>query len=101
MSVGYQDTKNFDSKINIIPSIRMNFKLTDRLTFNQRGYWFINSDSVDNDLRTSLIYRFSPRISLELRHTFERRFYEMQKASAITTANQVRNLFTFGLVFDL
>jgi len=100
LSLGYQDTKNFGEKINIIPSIRLNLKLTDKLTFNQRGYWFISDQSMDNDIRTSLVYRLGRRTSFEIRHTFETRRYYGTSANS-PEINQVRKLLTFGFVFDL
>lgn len=100
LSLGYQRTKNFDNRVNLIPSIRVNFKLTDKLTFNQRGYWFVDSKSMDNDLRTSLVYRLNPTTSFEVRHTFERRVYT-KDGKVPVEVNQVRNLITFGFVFDL
>ena len=63
LSVGEQKSKNFSNQIEVIPSVRINLKLTEKLTFNQRGYWFVDSRSTDNDLRTGLVYRFSNKTS--------------------------------------
>jgi hypothetical protein len=100
VSLGYQSTKNFGEKLNVIPSIRLNIKITDKLTLNQRGYWFINDRSTDSDLRTSLVYRLGRRTSFEIRHTFETRRYYGNTASS-SEINQVRKLLTFGFIFDL
>ncbi len=95
LSVGEQNSKVFGNQVDLIPSIRINFKLTDKLTFNQRAYWFIDKDLSDNDVRTSLIYRFSAKTSFEVRHTFEQRRYVKNNV----IFNNVRSLVTFGLVF--
>ncbi len=98
-SVGYHDSKNYGHSLDFIPSIRINLKLTNKVTFNQRGYWYIDHRSVDNELKTSLIYRLGQRTSLELRHTFEQRRYEDEGSKHVE--NQVHNLFTIGMIFDL
>lgn len=97
-SVGYHDVKSYGNEINFIPSIRTNIKITDNLTLLQRGYWFIDNESTDNELKTSLVYRVKKRTSLEFRHTFEQRRYEDKENNVI---NRVSRIFTIGLVFDL
>lgn len=99
LSVGRQVSEHYGNQTEIIPSVRINLKLTERLTFNQRGYWFIDSISTDSDLRTSLVYRLGGRTSFEVRHTFEQRRY--MTGSKNSEVNNVRNLYTIGLVFDL
>ncbi len=98
LSAGYRDSKTYGNKINFIPSVRTNFKLSKRVTLIQRGYWFFDHDSHDNDLRTSLVYRLKDRLSLELRHTFEQRRFENDENGA---TNQISRSTTIGLVFDL
>ncbi len=98
-SIGQHISKNFGTLIDFIPSLRLNFKLTKNLTLNQRGFWFLDKRSTDNELKTSLIYRLSPKTSFEVRHTYEQRRYEDQSKRQVT--NQVRNLTTFGMIFDL
>ena len=97
LSVGHHKTsnnqKNGDSEINFITSIRTNFKITNRLTLIQRGYWFIDHQSFDNELKSSLVYRLNDRLSFELRHAFEQRRY--------AASNQISRSMTAGLVFDL
>ncbi len=97
-SVGYHDVKNYGHEINLIPSIRTSLKLTKNLTFLQRGYWFIDHESTDNELKTSLVYRLKKTTSLEFRHTFEQRRYENDDRNA---TNQISRVFTVGLIFDL
>lgn len=99
LSIGEQKSKNFGNETEFIPSIRINYKITDKLTFNQRGYWFVDSRSTDNDLRTSFVYRMNNKSSFEVRHTFEQRRYD--DPAHHTVVNNVRNLFTIGFVFDL
>ena len=98
ISVGFQDTKNFGNRVNIIPSIRTNFRLSKNLRFSQRGYLFIDRKSMDNGLKSRLIYRLSGKLSFEIWHNFEQRRYEDDN-------NQVQNLvnrnITVGLIFDL
>lgn len=97
-SLGYHDVKNYGHEVNLIPSIRTNLQLTKNLTFLQRGYWFIDRESTDNELKTSLVYRIKKRTSLEIRHTFEQRRYENDNRNV---TNQVSRAFTIGMVFDL
>ncbi len=97
-SVGYHDVKNYGNEINFIPSIRTNLRLSKNITFLQRGYWFIDHESTDNELKTSLVYRLKKRVSLEFRHTFEQRRYENDDYDA---TNQISRAFTVGLIFDL
>ncbi len=99
ISLGYQDVKAYGHKLDVIPSIRTNFKLSKRLTLVQRGYLFVDSESMDNELKTSLTYRVNERLSLELRHTFEQRRYEEDNKSEST--NLVNRNITVSLVFDL
>lgn len=98
LSFGYHSSKNYGHEIELVPSIRLVKKLTKKLTLNHRGYWFIDNKSIDDEMKTSLIYRLTPRMSFETRHTFEKRSYIDTSKRRV---NQVRNLFTIGLVFDL
>lgn len=99
ISIGYQNTKNFGNRINIIPSIRTNFRLSKNLRFSQRGYLFIDQKSMDNGLKSRLIYRLSGKMSFEIRHNFEQRRYENDSNSKVE--NLVNRNITVGLVFDL
>ncbi len=98
-SIGHHESKIFGSVMDFIPSIRLNFKLTKNLTLNQRGFWFIDENSTDNELKTSLVYRMSPKTSFEIRHTYEQRRFEDATKKQVT--NQVRKFMSLGLVFDL
>lgn len=95
-SVGYMDIKNYGSKTFLLPSIRMNFPITKNLTFTQRAYWFIDYESMDDDIRTTVKYRISNRVSLALNHIFEQRKYGQNNA----LINQTRRYFLVGLSFD-
>lgn len=99
LSVGYHDIKTYGHEIDFIPSIRTNFHITKNLTLIQRGYWFIDHESTDNELKTSLVYRIKERLSLELRHAFEQRRYEDDHNHVVV--NQITRSTTLGLVFDL
>jgi hypothetical protein len=98
-SVGYIDIKNSGSKTFLLPSIRMNFPITRNLTFTQRAYWFIDYESMDDEIRTTLKYRINNRISLALNHILEQRKYD--DASKNNQVNQTRRYFSVGFVFDL
>lgn len=99
ISLGYHDVKTYGHEFDVIPSIRTNFKIGRNVTFIQRGYWFFDHESVDNELKSSLVYRLSDRMSFELRHTFEQRRYEADDNGAVT--NQIGRSLTFGMIFDL
>jgi len=98
-SIVYMDIKNSGSKSFLLPSFRANFPITKNVTLTQRGYWFIDYESMDSDVRTTLKYRLNNRISVSLNHIFEQRKYgDVTKRSEI---NQTRRYLAFGLVFDL
>jgi len=97
-SLGYHQAKNFNNTISFIPSIRINLKLSDKLTFIQRGFWFVDNQSTDNELKTSLVYRLSQKLSFELRYTFEQRRYNTSNKQV---TNQESKAATVGLVIDL
>ena len=69
------------------------------ITGEARGYWFFDHESFDNELKTSLVYRLSDRMSFELRQTFEKRRYEADDDREVT--NQINRSLTFGMIFDL
>jgi hypothetical protein len=98
-SIGYQEVKEYGYKVSFIPSMRLNFKLSENFSLNQRGYLFIDHKSMDNDLRTALRYRLSDKASFEIRHNFEQRRYEDSKKRK--QENQVNRSITFNLVFNL
>jgi len=98
-SVGYLDIKNSGSKIFVMPSIRLNLKLTKDLTFTQRGYLFLDYESMDDDLRTSLKYKITSKISLSFNHTIEQRKYQDQTKRV--TVNNTSRYISVGLIFDL
>jgi hypothetical protein len=98
-SIGYHDVHSYGYEVDFIASWRANFKINDKLTFIQRAYWFFDHESVDNQIKTSLIYRLGEKVSFELRHTFEKRRYEEDDIRVVT--NQVNRGVTIGLVFDL
>ena len=98
VSLGYHDIKSSGHEVDVISSIRTNFKLGQNTTLIQRGYWFFDHKSFDNELKTSLVYRVKESMSLELRHNYEQRRYENEKYSS---TNQISRSFTVGLIFDL
>lgn len=98
-SVSRRDVKDYGSKIDFIISWRANFKITDNITFIQRAYWFFDNESMDNQFKTSLVYRLNDRLSLELRHNFEQRRYEEDLKNVNT--NFVNRSVTIGVIFDL
>ncbi len=98
-SLGYHDVKTYGNNFSVIPSFRFKKKITDKLRITQRGYLFIDHESMDNEIRTSLIYKLSKKVSFEIRHTFEQRRYERDEKRV--GINQVRRLTTIGLIFDL
>ena len=96
---GYRDSKSFGYKFNFSPSWRAKFKLTDKITFKQRGYLFIDHEAMDTEIKTGLTYRVGSKVSLELRFNFDQRRYEDD--DNLETINKVDRSVTFGIVFDL
>ena len=99
LSVGYHDVKNFGHNINFIPSFRTKFNISKNLRFTQRGYWFLDHESMDNGIRSRLSYRINKQVSLELRHNFEQRRYENDGDNA--SENFINRSITLGLTFRL
>ncbi len=99
LSLGYHDIKTYGNEVDVIASIRTNFKIGKNITLIQRGYWFFDHESIDNELKTSLVYRLSDKMSFELRHNFEKRRYEEDNLYKVN--NQVTQSMTVGLIFDL
>ncbi|MBM3579207.1 MAG: DUF481 domain-containing protein [Alphaproteobacteria bacterium] len=99
VSMSYHDVQNYGSEVDFITSWRANFKLSDNLTFIQRAYWFFDHNSVDNDFRSSLVYRIGEKLSFEIRHNFEQRRYT--EDGKTTGKNLVSRSITLGLVFFL
>jgi hypothetical protein len=98
-SLSYHDVKEYGNEVDFITSWRANFKITDNLKFVQRAYLFIDHESMDNQFRTSLVYRIRKRLSFEIRHNFEQRRYE--EDLKYKTTNLVNRSVTLGVVFDL
>lgn len=99
LSAGRRDLKDAKAKIDFIISWRANVKITENITFIQRAYWFLDNKSLDNQFKTSLVYRLSERLSFELRHNFERRRYEENNQDSVN--NFLNRSITIGLIFDL
>ena len=99
LSLGYHDVKSYGNELNFITSIRTKLRITKNLTMVQRGYLFIDHESMDNELKSSLVYRLKSKLSLELRHSFSQRRYEDDLNNRVI--NQVNRSVTFGLIFDL
>jgi hypothetical protein len=99
LSMSYHDVKEYGSEVDVVTSWRANFKITDNITFIQRAYWFFNHESIDNQFRSSIVYRIRERLSFEVRHNFEQRRYEEDNKNRVT--NLVNRSVTIGLVFDL
>lgn len=99
-SIGYHDVKVYGYKMSVIPSYRANIKLDKKFSINSRGYFYIDHESMDNEIKTSLIYRFSKNTSFEIRYTFEQRRYE-DDTKKLMQINSVYKKLTMGLVFDL
>ncbi len=98
-SLGYHNVKNYGYEVDVITSLRANFKINERLTLTERSYWFFDHESVDNQFKTSLVYRITDKMSFELRHSFEKRRYEEDDKRVVT--NLVNRSITIGLIFDL
>ncbi len=99
-SVGYNNIKVYDKyQMFFLPSVRINLQLTKNISLINRGYFFINSNSIDNDFRTTIKYRISKKVSFAINHTYEQRRYK--ETSQESVSNQIRKYLSFGLVFDL
>ncbi|MBL6664341.1 MAG: hypothetical protein ISQ34_00680 [Rickettsiales bacterium] len=99
VSIGQRRTHNAGNSISFIPSIRTNFQLSKNLRLTQRGYLFIDNESLDNGIKTRLVYRLNNKLSVELRHNFEQRKYEDDENRRVV--NLLNRSITFGVIFDL
>ena len=91
--------KELGSETDYIISTRLNYKFWDNFTLNQRSYFFIDRYSLDNEFKTSLIYRLNQKLSFEIRHNFEQRRY--RDAPFKPLINNVSRSINVGFVFDL
>jgi len=91
--------KNLGSEIDYILSTRLNYKFWENFTLNQRSYFFIDRYSLDNEFKTSLIYRLNQKLSFEIRHNFENRRYRDSPRKHLI--NNVSRSINIGFVFDL
>lgn len=99
VSLGYRDVKSYGHEIDIVTSLRANFKITQNITFTERAYCFFDHESIDNGFKTSLVYRLNDKMSFEVRHNFETRRYEDDANKQQT--NLTNRSVTIGLIFDL
>lgn len=99
ISLGYHDIKAYGQEVDVVTSMRSNFKITKNLTLIQRGFWFFDHESMDNQLKTSLVYRLNNKMSFEVRHNFEKRRYEEDDKNRVS--NYVNRDITIGMIFDL
>ncbi len=91
--------KDIGQETDYIISYRLNHKFLTNLTINQRGYFYIDKNSLDLELRTSLVYRLNQKLSAEIRHNFEKRRYRDLPYKPLI--NNVSRSISVGLVFDL
>lgn len=98
-SIGYHDVAMTGHKVSFIPSIRLNIRINKKFSINQRSYLYIDHESMDNEIRTSLRYKINKKISFDIRYNFEQRRYEDDKK--LKQVNEVYRSITFGLVFKL
>ena len=98
LSVGYRDVKNYGYNMNVVPSFRIRFNLTDKLEFVQRGFLFIDHKSMDSELISKLIYDVNSQISLQLIHDFDKKRYE-DISKKNPTINRVDRRTTIGIIY--
>lgn len=96
---GYRDSKSFGYKFNFSPSWRIRYRITKKLTFNQRAYLFIDHEAMDAEIKTGFNYRIGKKLSFEVRFNFDQRRYEDD--DDLEVINKVDRSVTLGLVFDL
>ena len=99
LSFGYNKNGSYENKSFLLPSFRLNVKLSDKASLIQRGFIFVNNSSVDTDLRTSIKYRLTKNTSLAINHSFEQRKYS-DKTNKVSISESSR-FTSFGLIFDL
>lgn len=98
-SLAYRDVKADTFEIDYLTSLRLTHKFNNKISMIQRSYIFFGKSLYDEEYRTSLVYRLNNKVSLELRHNFEKRRYsDYQKRANV---NQISRGITFGMVFDL
>ena len=98
-SLAYRDVKMKNYEINYLSSLRIIHKFNNKLSLMQRSYIFFDNNLLDQEHKTSLIYRLNNQISFEVRHNFEkRRYVDVAKKTAV---NQISRGVIVGLIFDL
>lgn len=95
----YHGAENYGRSVDFATSWRIRSKITDQLSLLNRGYLFIDHESIDSEIRTSFIYRLKNDFSVEVRHNFERRRYE--KSNKNTKENLLNRSVTFGVIVEI
>lgn len=98
-SMAYRDIKADTYEVDYLASIRLTHKFNNKISMIQRSYIFFGKSLYDEEYRTSMIYRLNNKVSLELRHNFEKRRYSDYPKRV--NVNQISRGVTFGMVFDL
>lgn len=99
ISAANHDIKNEGQEKDYIASYRLNHNFLENFTINQRGFLYFDRNSLDCELRSSVIYRYNHKFSFEIRHNFENRRYKT--APNKLPINNVSRSISFGMVFDL
>jgi len=98
-SLAYRDVKVRSYEVNYLSSLRLNHKFNNKFSLMQRSYIFFGNDLLDQEHRTSLVYRLNNQASIEIRHSFEkRRYVDLAKKNSV---NQIARGISFGVIFDL
>lgn len=98
-SIGFNKNKNYGDRYFFLPSLRLNLQLSEKLNLSQRAFYFINKESSDSEIRTTLKYRIDSDVSFSVNHSFEQRRYGQSKTQK--SINQSKRTITLGFAFDL
>ena len=98
-SIGYHDVAAYGNEVFFVPSMRINLKFSEKITFIHRSYIFLDHEGHDSELKSNLRYRVSEKLSFELNHTFDQRRYEDDAANR--QINLIARYLSVGFVYDL
>lgn len=99
VSAGYRNTMTYGNRMFLVPSLRLNLKISPRCSLISRSYVFVDSNGLDDEFKTSIRYQLNKDVSFEVNHTFNKRRYIDEDTSQ--QLMQVRRFISLGFVFNL
>lgn len=109
LNIGRQYISKFSAYTIFMASMRLNFNLSDKINFVQRGYYFRDCDrntvadrSVADRLQSIISYRFTPNSWIQLIYQFDQNIYRKNRDGEVGRIyNETSRLAEVGIKFDI